>query len=329
MTVSLAKLRTFIAIAEEGQFNKAAQRLGTSQPSLSAQLRELEQVLGVSLFNRTTRSVALTAEGARFLHRARQFLRDLNDAVADMQNLSSLNHGRIVIAATPSVSSTLLPQAINAFRASFPEIQIQVHEDILVNVEQMVANGLADFGIAPQPERSATLDFSLLLTEKFFGVVPLGHALAQSDHATLAALAGYPMLASKQGAGIRETTEHALQDHGIFPNIAHVLLHQQTILSMAEAGLGVGYLPALVILSGGVRRLHLLDVSDPEASRRVGILQRKGGSASAAAAEFIKRVAGGELLAGALCAEDPPSANGRRLLAGIATAFARDTVVPC
>src|SRR5690242_19963988 len=103
MVPNLTRLRSFIAVAQERQFRRAAERIGLSQPALSAHIRELEQDLGVALFSRTTRSVRLTAEGESFLHRAQRALDDLSAAVLELRERAELKRGRVAIAATPTV----------------------------------------------------------------------------------------------------------------------------------------------------------------------------------------------------------------------------------
>lgn len=318
MSISLAKLRSFIAVADESQFNRAAQRLGVSQPSLSAQIRDLERLLGVSLFNRTTRSVSLTVEGRRFLHRARRLLADLNDAVADMQNLSSLSQGRIVVAATPSVTSMLLPAAIQAFGQRFPDIHVQVHEAVHAGVEDSVISGRADFGFGPRPARTGDLEFTPFLSEKFFGVTGAAHAADGVSSMTFAEFCTRPLILPAAGTGLRSAIDEVLADQGVFPNVAHVLAHQDTMLTMASKGLGVAYLPALVILSAGARPLRLVDVREPETWRDLGVMQRKGGSASAATAEFLRLCFAGELLDPVFDMAVGADENSRLLLEGIA-----------
>lgn len=284
--ISLGKLRSFVAVAEEGQFSQAARRLGVAQPSLSAQIRELEKLLGVMLFTRTTRTVALTAEGERFLQRARQLLRDLNSAVADLRNLAELSQGRIVVAATPAVSSAILPQAIHGFRQQFPDIHVHVREALLADVEMMVENGEADIGVGPRPERGKGLEFSAKITEEFVGVVHQNHPLSQHQQVSLEEFASWPMIALAPGAGIRSLMEKTFQDRGLYPEIQHILTRQDTVISMVEAGLGVAYLPALVVLSTRPRKVHILATTPRGNPRELGIMQRPGGNPSLAVAAF-------------------------------------------
>jgi LysR family carnitine catabolism transcriptional activator len=292
--------------------------LGLSQPALSSQVRDLEAELGVSLFSRTTRSVALTVEGERFFFRAKQVVADLNSAVSDMKNQSLLAHGRIVIAATPSIASTLLPAAIKAFTQQFPDVTVQLHEDYLTGVESRVQSGIADFGIGPVPARGSELVFSPLFKEKFYGVVPVDHPLASQRSVSFDRLSEYPLLATSTGTGIRQVLDSVLQDRGRYMNAGHVVGRYETLLSMVAEGLGVAFLPALALLQSDPSRLHLLDVREPVTLRDIGFLQRKGGSSSsAAAATFIEHSLAGDLFDDAIVRGVRPGEHAQRLLKGI------------
>ncbi|MFT4191540.1 MAG: LysR family transcriptional regulator [Comamonas sp.] len=313
MPISLGKLRSFVAVAEECQFSRAAERLGISQPSLSAQIKELEQVLEVSLLSRTTRSVTLTAEGKRFLNRARQMLADVDMAVLEMRQQSQLARGRIVIASTPSVSAAILPQAINVFASQFPEIEIQLNEDSFAIVQDLIESAAADFGFGAAPERPGTLAFQPLYRERFYAVLPAGHVLSKRSRLTLSDLLQYPLLSTLPGTSIRATIEHALRDQGLYLNTRHMLARIETVLGLVAAGQGVAILPALTLLTIDPARFDVLPITGAHIARDVGLLQRKGGSASSAADAFVQRSLDGSLFQ----ALKDPASTPVRLIDGV------------
>ena len=223
MAVSLTRLRSFIAVAEERQFRRASERIGISQPALSAHIRDLEQDLGVALFNRTTRNVRLTAEGETFLHRARRVLEDLNAAVIDVRERAQLKRGRVVIAATPTVASQVLPPVIVSFARQFAGVRTQVLEAIASEVERLVASGQADFGIGPRPEGRSELAFRVVFRERLCGVLPIGHEFAARRRVRLGDLARYPLLTTAPGSAIYESIELVLRERAIKVSTDHVL----------------------------------------------------------------------------------------------------------
>ncbi|MGO4833793.1 LysR family transcriptional regulator [Rhizobiaceae sp. 2RAB30] len=295
MSLSLQKLRNFVIVAEERQFLRASQRVGVSQPTLSAQIKELETELGVPLFSRTTRQVHLTIEGERFLARIRQILFDLEIAVTEAREQAALKHGRITIAATPSLAASVLPPLIAEFHTSFPEIDVRLVEEISQTVDNMVRTGVADFGIGPSITRQADLLFSPLFQERFFALVPAGHPLSDARAIPVAALPERELITVGKGTGIRDVIERALRDNGLDMGSPHVLTRVDTVVSMVEAGLGVGLLPELSLPRPGREKLHIIPVVDPEIVRSVGLIERKGGSSSSAATSFLGKLRTGRL----------------------------------
>src|SRR5688500_5626984 len=124
MNITLRQLQAFCTVARLGSFTKAANALHTTQPALSVQIGQLEDALGLRLFDRTTRTVAITRVGEELLPRAERTLAELAGIVDSASGLGAKNAGRIVVAALPSVASSFLPEAIASFRAKFPNVQI-------------------------------------------------------------------------------------------------------------------------------------------------------------------------------------------------------------
>ena len=290
MNLSLTKIQSFVAVAEAGQFRKAAEKIGVSQAALSTNVRDLEHYLGVALFARTTRNVRLTVEGERFLRNVRVIVDDLAVAVADVRDQAELKRGRLIVAATPSVASNILPGAMSAFKERFPGVQVQVAEDSSSGVEQRVESGAADFGVGPTPARRGDLAFSFLCRDRFVGVVPRSHPLAKRKKIRLAQLAAYPLLTTAPDSSIYSSLRTVLEQRGMTLRTEHMLSQHQTIVAMVAAGLGVALLPALALGNLDGRGIALLDVTDVQIARDIGVLQRKGGSVSSAAHEFLRRL---------------------------------------
>jgi LysR family transcriptional regulator, carnitine catabolism transcriptional activator len=290
--VSLAKMKSFVAVAETLQFRRAAEALGISQATLSTHIRDFERELGVALFSRTTRNVRLTAEGERFLYRAQKVLEDLSGAISDVRDQAELKRGRLIVAATPSVASNVLPDVIATFRARYPGVTIQVAEDRSSAVEHRVQTGEADFGVGPRSGQRTDLSFTYLCRDRIVAVVSRDHALAKRSRVRLERLLEYPLLRSIPEMSARRSLEAVLRDRGLELHTEHLLTQDrgtpQTVVAMVAAGLGIALLPSLALAMLDLRRIALLNVIDPELSREIGILQRKGGSQSSAATEFLR-----------------------------------------
>jgi LysR family carnitine catabolism transcriptional activator len=283
--LSLPRIRNFVAVAEERQFRRAAERVGLSQPALSAQLRELEEFLGTSLLSRTTRSVHLTTEGEKFLVRARNILADLDSAVLEVRDHASLRRGRLAVASIPSVASRILPDVVASFTRRYPGIDVQVIELGAREVVRCVASGNADLGIAAAPDRNSELTFSFMLRDRFIGLVPLSNPLARKRKVPLEALFEYPLITTVPGTSIHATLERACRVCGQSLRVTHSVTQHQTVVAMVGAGLGVALLPELSLAED--MPVARVTVAAPEITRDLGVLQRKGESSSAASHEFI------------------------------------------
>jgi LysR family transcriptional regulator, carnitine catabolism transcriptional activator len=287
MSVSLAKIQGFVAVAEARQFRKAAEKMRLSQAALSTQIRDLEKDLGVALFSRTTRSVRLTAEGERFLFHAHRILDELESAVAEVRDQVELRGGRLIIAATPSVATNILLTAVLSFKHAFPGVRVRILEDQSSGVERRVEAGQADFGIGPLSGGRTDLAFSPVFNDCFVGVVPVGHPLANRKRVTLNQLLKYPLLTTTPQTSIRSSLESIAEKYGFELQIEHSLTQHQTVVAMVAAGLGVALLPSLALALIDRSQIVLLEVNRPEIRREIGILQRKGGSVSAALSAFL------------------------------------------
>jgi LysR family carnitine catabolism transcriptional activator len=232
--------------------------------------------------------VRLTSEGERFLTRVQKVLDDLQGAVSDVRDQAELKQGRLIVAATPSAAANILPNAIASFAARFPRIHVQVVEEPSSRVERSVEAGDVDFGIASRSQRRTDFAFSFLCRDRFVGVVPCGHALAKRKRARLAQFLDYPLLITSPESSIRRSLESVLTERGVGLHTDHVITQAQTVVAMVAAGLGVAVLPSLTLASLDLRKIALLELVDPEMTREIGILQRKGGSVSAAATEFLR-----------------------------------------
>jgi len=252
---------------------------------LSAQLRELEEYLGTALLSRTTRSVHLTAEGEKFLVRARNILADLESAVLEVRDHASLRRGRLAVASIPSVASRILPGVVAAFTERYPGIDVQMIELGARDVERCVAAGNADLGIAATPDRNSELTFSFMLRDRFVGLVPPDSPLARKRKVPLEALFDFPLITTVDGTSIRTTLERACRAYGQSLRVTHAVTQHHTVVAMVGAGLGVALLPELSL--GDDVPVARLTVTAPEITRDLGVVQRKGESASAAALEFI------------------------------------------
>jgi LysR family transcriptional regulator, carnitine catabolism transcriptional activator len=289
--LSLARIRSFVAVVDEKQFRRAAERIGISQPALSAHLHELERYLGATLLSRTTRSVRLTAEGEKFLGRARNILSDLDAAVLEIRDHVSLTRGRVTVAAIPSAASQILPKAVARFTARYPGIEVQMIELGAGAVQRSVASGEVDFAISTAPDRSSELSFTSLMRDRFVGVVPCDHRLARRSRVRLREFIDHPLITTVQGTSIRTALERAWLECGHTLHVTHSVTQHHTVVAMVAAGLGVALLPSLIVSQR--EGVAVLTVVEPQITRDVGVIRRKGETLSSAAREFVASLSEG------------------------------------
>ena len=188
--VELRHLRYFIAVAEELNFSRAAERLHMAQPPLSAAIRQLERDLGVELFHRTTREVRLTDAGRAFLAGARRTLADADQAAEDAKRAAAGALGRLRIAYSWSTRFETLPALGRAFRAGHPDVELLAQEMWNARMPLAFGSGSIDIALSLCPEIAAELDLAPIRNERLVALLPAAHPLAREHEIPLSALAG-------------------------------------------------------------------------------------------------------------------------------------------
>jgi DNA-binding transcriptional LysR family regulator len=185
----LRHLRYFVAVAEELNFSRAARRLHMAQPPLSAAIRQLEQELGTSLFQRTTREVTLTDAGLAFLDGARRTLAEADRAVTAAQQAGAGEAGQLRVAFSWSVRFETLPALGQAFGARHPGVELLAQETWNAAMAPALRAGTVDIALALCPERASGVADELIRTEPVVAVLGAGHPLAREPSIPLASLA--------------------------------------------------------------------------------------------------------------------------------------------
>jgi DNA-binding transcriptional LysR family regulator len=286
--LDLRRIRSFRAVAEHGGFRAASDALCISQPTLSAHIAELEAELRVALFSRTTRRVRLTRMGERFLNRARRALDDLELAALEIRDEAALERGRVVLVCTPTLATHAISSALRAFRQKFPAVAIELIDEPSGTVERRLIEGEADIGVAPRPERMASLAYHQLGRDRFVAVIAQAMAGSTTRVMNIVDLAGMPMISMMPGTSMRTTIEHAFVSAGLTYEPALEVRNHSTLLGLAEAGLGVAILPESAVTGGDERRIRVIELQNPAIVRDIGIIQRRGEALAPAAMELSK-----------------------------------------
>jgi len=243
--MELRHLRYFVAVAEELHFGRAAARLHVAQPALSRQIRSLEEEMGLRLFERDRRRVALTAAGAVFLGEARFLLGHVDDAVEAARRADRGELGSLRIGYVPAVVTTGLPEIVRGFRKRFPGVDVRLQEmNPAMQVEALLGERV-DVGFVRGPIHEPALAAQTVLEEPLVAALPSGHRLGRHKRLGLAMLAGEPFVlqARSRGPGSHDHILAICRNAGFTPRVVQEG-SQTDILSLVASGAGVAIVPA-------------------------------------------------------------------------------------
>ena len=277
--MTLAELRYLVAVADLRHFGRAAERCNVTQPTLSSQLRKLEDMLGVPLVERTTRSVTLTPVGERIVTHARRILEEA-DSIAE---IARHRHGTLTsilrLGIIPTLSPYILPLLLKKLHGSFPDLKLVLREDLTDNLLTALDAHALDVVLIALPDEVESYPFMPLFQEPFWLVCPTEHRLSNSASVTEQELHGERMLLLDEGHCLRD---QALAVCGNQSHSQETLNNDfratslETICEMVAAGFGCTLLPAMAVPSLTSRddRLEVRPLRAGKAHRRIGLLWR-------------------------------------------------------
>jgi DNA-binding transcriptional LysR family regulator len=262
----LSQLRCFVTVAEELHFGRAAIRLNMTQPPLSRQIQLLEHILGVALFERTTRLVKLTPAGQVFLPEAHRIVWLAESATLAARRVARGDSGRIGIGFTALSGYGVLPQIIASARARLPNIELNLHEMVSSQQLEGLMTGLIDIGFVRPPIERQEIVSSKFVGENLVAALPIGDPRLSLPELRLAQFDGMPLIMySREGAGYFRSMLLALFDSaGAVPNIVQHVTQIHSMLGMVRAGLGAAIVPrtAMSLQLADVQFRALITVPD-------------------------------------------------------------------
>lgn len=243
--MELRQLRYFVAVAEERHFGRAARRLHMSQPPLSTQIRGLEDELGVRLFERSTRRVALTDAGRAFLEQARRTLRTAEEAREAAASGAGGLAGTLEIGFVSSATLSVLPDALRLFRERFGGVTLELREMTSAQQVEALYAGEVRVGLARLPLESPGLRVESVFEEPLLLALPAGHPLEELERVPMQEVVGQPLIFFTQRLvpGFHAQIVELYQQVGAFPKVAQHAVHLQTIVGLVASGIGVAILP--------------------------------------------------------------------------------------
>lgn len=246
--MDMRRLRYFVVVAEESSISRAAERLHIAQPPLSHQIKQLEQELGVRLFERSNRGVWLTEAGGLLLEEARRIFVQLDQTVRAVQRVGHGQVGRLTLGFVPSSSNEALPPILRAFRERFPGVELFLREMRPDRVVQRLHERQIDVGFLYLPLEDPSLEIECITREPLVVALPEAHPLASVDRVELRALAEEPFVLParyQKMPGLYGQVTGACRQAGFTPNaVQKDVWLMQTIVGLVASGIGVALVPS-------------------------------------------------------------------------------------
>ena len=277
-------MQAFSLTAKLESFTKAAMHL--TQSALSQLVRELEKSMGVKLFDRTTRQLALTQVGIEFLASSNRILTDLDHARTNVNKWLAHRTGKVVIAAPLVLSSTYLAKVIAGFKREFPDIELVLKDSLPDEVINQIRNGTADLGVGTLRRTESGLHTQDLFDESMVAIFSSDHALSRIKKLDWKHLEGESLLLPKFGSVFRELSEKGFAKAGISPEPFFEANYVGTLIGLAAEGLGIAIVPKYATSLADATKTKWRQLNKPLIKRRVCLMRRLDTTMSPAVEAF-------------------------------------------
>jgi LysR family transcriptional regulator, hydrogen peroxide-inducible genes activator len=289
--MEIHQLRYFVAVADEGNFSRAAAKVRVAQPSLSQQIRKLEAEVGQPLFDRLPRSVVLTEAGRCFIDYARQILASIGDARRCVDELKGEVAGDLAVGAIPTIAPYIFPELVVTFQKHYPEVTLEIVEDVTDGITRRVEGGELDVAIASTCQQSPTVRRESLGSEALLALVPERHPLAKKTMVALDDLKSQRFLLLHEMHCLSQQVNHLLEARRLRPEIALAGSQLGTIANMVAASIGVSIVPQMMVKHRAIPGCVTLPFAPPVPERELNLLYNPLRFQSKAAAAFRQEAA--------------------------------------
>ena len=289
--MEIHQLRYFVAVADEGSFSRAAAKVRVAQPSLSQQIRKLEAEVGQPLFDRLPRSVVLTEAGHCFIDYARKILASIGDARRCVDELKDEVAGRLAVGAIPTIAPYVLPELVGKFQKHYPEVTLEIVEDVTDGIARRVEAGELDVALASTCQQAPTLRRESLGSEPLLALVPKGHPLAKKTLVAMDDLKSQRFLLLHEMHCLSQQVNHLLAARRLRPEIALAGSQLGTIANMVAAAIGVSIVPQMMVKHQATPGCVSLPFAPPVPERELNLLYNPLRFQNKAAAAFRREAA--------------------------------------
>src|ERR1700689_833696 len=284
------QLRYVCAIADTGNFSRAAERCKIAQPSLSQQVLKLEEELGTKLFDRLGRSIRLTEAGRAFIPRARAILEQLDAARSSAADKNADLRGNVTVGVIPTVAPYLMPAYTASFAKKFPDAKLRIIEETTSVLVEGLRNLSIDIAILALPLRHKDLELFPIRTEPLFAVMRRDHPRASAKSLALKDLRGESFVMLRDGHCFRDLSIATCTRARVTPNIAFESGQFSSLLGMVAAGVGVSLVPEMAIdRHVGCRYVR---ISDMQATRTIVVAVLRGRNLNRVQRAFVSGMKG-------------------------------------
>ena len=288
--MELRQLRYFLNVAETEHLTRSAEALFITQSTLSHGLRQLEAELGVPLFDRLGRGLRLSQAGAAFRNHAARALQELEAGRMALADMAGLQSGTLTLGVIPTFLTHLVPEAVAAFSATYPGVQLVVRDLRAGSIEELLIAGQLDMGISFHPANREELEAAPLFEEYMQLVVHSSHPLARGRSMRMNELADVPLALLPRSFTTRRLIDAAFAEAGITPSVRVEMESVDALLHACRSG-ALSTIAAERAASQAGPCMHAIHLTDPCTVRRAGILWRRGASRGARSSRIRGRPA--------------------------------------
>jgi len=286
--VNIRHIEYFLAVAKCGSFTKAAQVLFVTQPTISKMIKNIEEELGVELFNRLGKAVELTDAGQVVFSQAQNIVTAVRNISLELDDLVHLKVGHINIGLPPMVGSSFFPHVIGKFHEQYPEVVIQLTENGAKKIENDVDSGVLDIGVTLLPINDIQFNWFPFVEEKLMLLVPVSHSLANREEVKLSELAQDFFILLNEDFVLHDRIISACGQAGFRPKIISESSQWDFIGGMVAAKLGIALLPDTICRGIDRSRVRVIPLVEPSIPWNLAVIWRKGRYLSFAAREWIR-----------------------------------------
>ncbi len=290
--MEMHQLRYVVAVARAGNFSRAAEQCHVSQPSLSQQIRKLEEELGERVFDRMKRAARLTSSGHAFLRRAVRILEEVAAAQREATEARHLLCGAVAVGVLPTIAPYLLPKALAQFTRQYPGVEVIVQEDTTAQLIKLLRGCEIDFAIASHPAAGEGLEISELFTEELLLALPPGHPLARKHKVSMSDLEGEKFIVMKEGHCLGDQVLGFCNRRDLHLKMSFRSAQLETIQALVCAGVGISLIPAMATRWNRNDQPLYRAMKTPKPLRRIIAVWQKQRPPNRAAQELLKLLSG-------------------------------------